>query len=77
MEVMRIITRNHSRLDLRLEGADFVKSPECAEQRHAVQCRQQCLFQTGKMTGGAGFISYHILSYRQGRRMTYGFVADR
>jgi hypothetical protein len=34
---MWIITRNRSRLDLSLEGADFVKSPESAEQCHAVQ----------------------------------------
>lgn len=35
---MWIIARNRSRLDLRLEGADFVKSSESAEQCDAVQC---------------------------------------
>jgi len=71
-EIMWIITRNRSRLDLRLEGADFVKSPESAEQRHAVQCLSPTVFcvQWDKLTGGTGRL------HTQGRRMTCGFMAD-
>ena len=66
------MTRIRSRLDLRLEGADFVKSPDSAEQCHAAQCLSLPVFcvQYDKMTGSAGRL------HRQGRWMTWGFVAD-
>jgi len=41
---MWIMTQNRSRLDLRLEGVDFVKSPESAEHCHAVQCLSPTVF---------------------------------